>query len=115
MHEGQIEKFTQGRIDPGVDAAVDGPPRHAKRQRVAGIGSRMAAKHVAGKLVEHNDERERTVVTRFPRGQLAGDGSLPNAQIPRTHFHVEIVVARVPAIWTGIAPESQNAGWRDVR
>ena len=35
-------------------------------QRIGRIAAHVAAKHVAGKLVEHDDERQRTVVARFP-------------------------------------------------
>ncbi len=66
MHEGQIEEFAQRRIDPRVGAAVDGAARDLARQGVARIGQRVVAKHVAGKLVEHDVERQRAVIARLP-------------------------------------------------
>ncbi len=66
MHEGHIEEFEQGRVDPAICAAPDRAAGDIPRQRVAGKGLRCAAKHVAGKLVEHDDERERAVVIVFP-------------------------------------------------
>ena len=66
MIEGQIEEFAQGRIDPCVDAVLDGAVRHLARQGIAGIGPRIAAEYVAGKLIEHDHERQRAVIARFP-------------------------------------------------
>ena len=66
MHERQIEEFAQRGIDPRVHAAIDGAVRHLARQGIAGIGPGVAAEHVAGKLVEHDDERQRAVIARFP-------------------------------------------------
>src|SRR5579871_984087 len=57
MLERQIEKFEQGWIDPRVDPTGERAMRHVARLRVARKGPGVAAKHVAGKLVEHDDER----------------------------------------------------------
>ena len=40
--------------------------RYLARQRIAGIGPGVTTEHVAGKLVEHDDERQRAVIARFP-------------------------------------------------
>jgi hypothetical protein len=41
------------------------------RQGIGGEGARLAAKHVARKLVEQNEQRQRTLGASFPCGQLA--------------------------------------------
>ena len=66
MHEGQIEEFAQDRVDPRIDAAIDRTVRHVLREVVAGIGPAVATKDVAGKLVEHDDQRQRAVIAFFP-------------------------------------------------
>ena len=48
------------------DDAFDGAVRHLACLGIAGIGPGIAAEHVAGKLVEHDDERQRAVIARLP-------------------------------------------------
>src|SRR6185437_2378999 len=54
MHERQIEKLAQRRVDPCVDAAIDGALCHLACVCVGGIRPRVAAKQVEGKLVAHD-------------------------------------------------------------
>src|SRR5256714_3734624 len=67
VHERHVQEFEQHGIDPRVGAAVDGAARHLARHRVARKGEGVAAEHVAGKLVEHDGERQRGLVGSFPR------------------------------------------------
>ena len=71
--------------------------RHLARQRVAGIGHGVAAKHVAGKLVEHDGERQRAVIARFPGRQFAGR-RLCHRPDSAGALRIERVVAPVPAV-----------------
>src|SRR5215469_15215978 len=58
MHEGHVEKFDQLRINPRIRAARNRTGCDVARHSVAGKRPRLAAKHVAGKLVEHDGQRQ---------------------------------------------------------
>ena len=66
MHEGQVEKFKKRRLDALVDAAGEGTAGDIASHRVGCKSLRRAAKHVARKLVEDNDERQHAVVGSLP-------------------------------------------------
>jgi len=82
--------LTALRGDPEMDEILTGQERifasrraslegriTVTRQRIAGKRPGIVAEHVAGKLVEHDDERERAVVASLPGCQLAGGRLLP--------------------------------------
>ena len=66
MHERHVEKFEQDRIDPHVSVAGDGAAGDVARPGVAAERLGAPAKHVAGKLVEHDGQRQRAVIACFP-------------------------------------------------
>ena len=66
MHERHVEEIPQaGSIRASAPRSMARRGDLA-RERIAGIGPDIAAKHVAGKLVEHDDERQRAVIACFP-------------------------------------------------
>ena len=58
MHEGQIEKRPQRHVGRLVEAARDRAVGDGAGQRIGRERPHAAAEHVAGKLVEQNDEGE---------------------------------------------------------
>jgi hypothetical protein len=58
MHEGHEEEIRQSRFDLAMPATCDGMSRYGKRERVRRKGAGITAKHVAGKLIEKEDERQ---------------------------------------------------------
>src|SRR4051794_10744073 len=72
------------------------------------MGARIAAKHVAGKLVKHDGQRQRAAIARFPRGQFSGRSLLPETEKATAHFVIEGAVLLVPAIPARLAPECEN-------
>src|SRR3954447_1501814 len=108
MHERHIEEFEQRRLDARIGAAVNRAARDLARLRVAGIGHGVIAKHVAGKLVEHDGERQRAVIGGLPGRQFARDRLPPQLQIAAAHRGVEGVVAPIPAVAAGVRPEVKD-------
>src|SRR3954451_21751046 len=59
--EWEIEKLPLGRRDLSVQPASNCAFGHPARKRIGRESIRLAAEHVAGKLIEHNDERKRRI------------------------------------------------------
>ena len=57
MLERQIEERAQRGIDARVAVFLNGPQRDIARKRIGREHSWIVAEHVAGELVEHDDER----------------------------------------------------------
>src|SRR5262249_29385037 len=71
MLQRQIEESALRHREALVEAARDRAPRNLSRERIGREGARAAAEHVAGKLVEHDDEGERALRGLVP-GEPAG-------------------------------------------
>src|SRR6516164_8558446 len=65
--EWQIEELALDMRDLSVEPASDGAIGDGAGDTVGLVGARVAAEHVARELVEHDDERERTL-RRFLQG-----------------------------------------------
>src|SRR6185312_6349067 len=110
MHEGHVKKFAQGRLDPRIGASGECPTCDLPRQSVARVGLRVTAKHVAGKLVEHDGQCQRAFVARLPWRQAAGSSLAPQFEKATAYVGVERLILLVPAIATRLAPEGEDLG-----
>lgn len=70
--EGQIEEDALDGQATLVVAALDGQARRLQRERIGGKRTRLAAKHLPGELVEHDDAGEATLRIVEPIG-IAGE------------------------------------------
>src|SRR5712691_10155244 len=77
MHERQIEKLALAVRDLAVEPAGDRTAGNGTRERIGQIGARVAAEHVAGKLVEHDGERQRALWRVLPSCELAAGSRRP--------------------------------------
>ena len=66
MHERQIEEAALLLRHLPVEAALDGAIGDGAGSRIRLVGARLPAEHVAGELIEHDDERERALRRRLP-------------------------------------------------
>ena len=69
MHEGHVDKASARRRNGLVKPAFDSRLDDAERQVVGGEGAVGAAEHVAGKLVEDDDQGQAPVGRLPPIGQ----------------------------------------------
>src|SRR6185295_8867994 len=74
---------------------------------------RIAAEHVARKLIEHDDERERALRGRLPFGESAGDRGLVGAKEFLADLGVEGLVLGEPLVRPRLAPEGEDVGGAD--
>src|SRR6185503_16033152 len=109
MLERQIEETAHLGIG-AVEAVEDGAARQRARLRVGGEGALVAAEHVARKLVEQDQQRQRAFGAVFPRRQLAGGGGLMQRQEAPADFVVERRILLAPALRSDIAPERHDLG-----
>src|SRR5918996_5514500 len=75
VHERHVQEHPlEGRELP-VQRVLDGVPGGLERRCVGGVGASVATKHVAGELVEHDDERQAAPCVVTPAFEVAA-GSL---------------------------------------
>src|SRR5262245_35395008 len=79
--ERQVEELALGMRDLPVEPAPDGAIGDGAGNPVGFISAPVAAEHVARELVEHDEERERTLRRLLPVRELA---SRPACQRPAT-------------------------------
>ena len=114
--EGKIKERLLGQLNLAIEAAFDRPSRDGERQRVGRKGARRAAKHVAWKLVEHDDKRERAFSLAFPVAELAELGRLMRDEEFLRYLMVELRVGFEPTLRPGLPPEGKHLfGRRDLR
>src|SRR5215210_2044537 len=58
VHERHVQEHPLEGGELPVERVLDGVPGSLERRSVSGVGASVAAEHVAGKLVEHDDERQ---------------------------------------------------------
>src|SRR5579862_3337249 len=110
MHKGQIKKRPQYFLNRLVEAAVKRPAGDGARQRIGRKGASIAAKHVAGKLIEQDDKSERAFGARFLRREFTARRGLVQRQKPRRNRPVEVFVLLEPSLRPRFAPERDNFG-----
>jgi len=77
--------------------------------RIACIHERRAAKRIAGKLVEQQDQRQRAGRRRQPAIQLAARRSFMGVPEPLVKAAVEIRILGEPERWAGLSPECDDS------
>ena len=110
MHERQEQEAALLVRHVLIVAALERAVGDLARARVGREGARIAAEHVARKLVEHDAERERAVGRRLPVGELAGRGGFVGAKEFLADLGVERIVAREPLVRPRVAPEGEDGG-----
>ncbi len=113
MHQRHIDELPQLHLYALVDATRDRSLCGCKRQRIGCKGARIVPEHVAGELIEHDDERERAVVGRLPGRQPSRGCVLPCREKSRANVDVERVVLFEPALRAGGTPECNDLVGRD--
>ena len=65
------------------------PAATARAKRIGSECARVATKHVARKLVEHDEQGERAVSGKLPTGKLARGGNLVGCKKAAADLFVE--------------------------
>src|SRR5215813_8568406 len=113
VHQRQIEELALAVRDPPVEPASDGTIGDGAGDTIALVGALVAAKHVARELVEHDDERERTLGRLLPGRERAVAAGLPEARKAQRDLGVEGRVLLEPLVGSGRAPECEHLHWSD--
>src|SRR5712691_13246337 len=106
--EGEIKERLLGQFDFAVEAAFACPSRHGQRDRIGRECARGTSKHVAWKLVEHDDERERALRLLFPACELAEFGGLMRDEEFFQYPMVKFRVGFEPALRPRLPPERKH-------
>src|SRR3954464_15781118 len=115
MHERQIEELALLLRHLAVEAALESAIGDGAGDRIGLVGPRPFAEHVARKLIENEDERERALWRRLPRCELVIRGRAPERAKARRDLGVESVVLGKPFVRAGGAPEREHLHRRDRR
>src|SRR5690348_13946703 len=110
MLERKIEKIPQLFWDLAVESTNDCAGCDGARQWVCGKRPRVIAKHVARKLIQQDEQRERTFGALLPTRELSGSGCLMGGKKTPPDFVVECRVFFEPAVWPRLLPERHNVG-----
>jgi len=108
VHERQEEEAAQLIRHVLIVAALERAVGDLACERVGRIGARIAAKHVARELIEHDAERERAIRGRLPRGELARSRGLVGRHEAVADGGVERVVLAEPLVVSSLAPEGED-------
>ena len=96
MLEGQVEKAELDRLPARCVARSERVTGEVARHRIGGKGARLAPEHVAGKLVEQQDQRQTAAPVGAPARELPGCRALVIGQeVPAQRF-VELGTALEP-------------------
>jgi hypothetical protein len=114
MHQRHIEKGAQRGIDAGIESAFDCADGDVAGLHVGGVDAAIAAEDVARKLVQHDDERQRTVVAGLPRSELAVFSGLPEIEETPANLRVEGLIGGEPLVRPGFGPEREDVRGRDA-
>jgi hypothetical protein len=97
--------------DLPVEAAADCALGDAAGKFVSRVRAPVIAKHVARKLVEHDDTRERAFGRLFPVHQFARANGVPEREKAPPDFEIEGLALLEPFIGSGCAPECKHVSW----
>src|SRR5262249_27840164 len=89
MLERKIKKATNFCRDLAVEPAHDSAGGNGPREGIGGERPRVAAKHVARKLVEKDEKRESALRALLPIGQFSRSGRLMGVEKPLPDLVVE--------------------------
>jgi hypothetical protein len=96
--------------DGAVEAVKNGAAGNFARQRVGGEGALVTAEHVARKLVEQNEQRQRAFGIPLPCDELAGGGVFVELEKAAVDFLIERRIFLEPAFRPDRAPEGDDFG-----
>src|SRR2546423_274881 len=113
VHERQIEELALGMRDLPVEAAADCALGDAAGELVGRVRVPVVAKHVARKLVERDDERERAFRGLLPVRQLTRAGGVPEREKAPPDVEIEVRALLEPFVGSGRAPECEHVGRAD--
>jgi TRAP-type C4-dicarboxylate transport system substrate-binding protein len=113
MHEGQIEELPHCWACRLIKAARQRAIGDSARQRIGREGARGATKHVARKLIEQQEKRQRALCVVFPTRKPAICGDLVGRDKPRSDGLVEAFVPLEPFVGSGFAPEGNDLRGRN--
>src|SRR6266566_2759455 len=108
MHQRQIEELPLGVRQLPVEAAPKGAISGRAGELVGRVTAPITAEHIAGELVEYDDERQRALSRLFPIPQLAFASGAPEARKALCDLGVEQRVLLEPLIGSGAAPECEH-------
>src|SRR6201996_567974 len=113
MMKRRIDEGAQLAADLPVMARRNGTVGDVARSRIALIHPCRAAKRIARKLIEQDQQRQRAVRRRRPAIQLATASRLIDAQEFLAKQPVEIRILAEPHRLAGLLPERDDIGRRD--
>src|SRR5262249_54880985 len=113
MREREIVEIANARRRFEIVAAGERVLGNTACRRIGGKRLAGAAEHVAGKLIEQNDQRERALLVVFPSGEFALARIAPDLLKPRFDFGVEGGGGDKPALLIDLLKqEIENAARR---
>src|SRR5215211_3003662 len=98
VHERHVQEHPLEGGELPVQRVLDGVLRGLERRPVGGVGAPVAAEHVAGELVEHDDERQAAPGILAPAVEAAGGRLLVEIGEPVRDPGVELGVFAEPLI-----------------
>jgi hypothetical protein len=108
VHERQVEKRAQRRINRPIEAARQRAIGNRARERIGRVDAGAPAKHVARKLIEHDEQGKRRRRGGFPMCKPAGRRGLVGGEKARANGGVERVVFDEPLVGTRRLPERDD-------
>src|SRR5262245_51470664 len=110
MLERKIEKIPQLFRYLAVESTDYRAGCDSARQCVCGKRPGITAKHVARKLIQHNEQCQCTFSGLFPAREVSDSGCLVGGKKTLPDFVVECRVLFEPAVWTCLLPERHDVG-----
>src|SRR5262245_27331423 len=91
-----------------VETTHDSTGGNGPRERVGGESPRVTAKHVARKLIEKDEQRERALRALLPIGQFSGSGRLKGFEKSLPDLLVEACILVEPPVRPRRAPKRND-------
>ena len=110
----QIDELPLNRLHRGIKSVLERMRRRFARQCIGSECARTAAKHIAGKLIEHNDHREAGLCLALPMHQLTRRSEFIGIQKAAADFVIdrrilfELGRATLAAFLARAKPEGQD-------
>src|SRR5215475_1106083 len=104
----QIKEAAHFSRNLAVETTHDSTGGNGPRERIGGERPRVAAKHVARKLVKKDEKRESALRALLPIGRFSGSGRLMGFEKPSPDLVVESFILVEPPIRSRRPPERDN-------
>src|SRR5829696_4988637 len=98
VHKRHVQEHPLESRELPVQRVLDGVLRGLERRPVGGVGAPVAAEHVAGELVEHDDERQAAPGIISPAVEAAGGRLLVEISEPVRDAGVELGIFAEPRL-----------------